>query len=75
MLTIPASALVTEPEKSSCVVIAGGKAARRAIQVGLSDVTRTEVISGLEGSEAVVKANAASLTDGQDVQIEQPAAK
>ena len=46
---------------------------RRPIEVGLSDGTRTEVVSGLAGGEAVVKANAASLADGQAVQVLEPA--
>jgi hypothetical protein len=33
------------------------------------------IVSGLTGSEAVVKANAASLIDGQSVQIAQPPTK
>ena len=32
-----------------------------------------EVLSGLDGSEAVVKANAASLIDGQTVSVADPA--
>ena len=75
MLTVPATAVVSEKDKSYCVAVVAGKAARRPIEVGLSDGTRTEVVSGLDGGEAVVKANAASLTDGQPVQIEQPTAK
>ena len=55
-----------------CVVVADGKAARRPVVLGLSDGTRTEIVSGLSGSEAVVKANAASLADGQPVQVVEP---
>jgi len=73
VLTVPATAIVTEQEKTSCVVVAGGQVARRPIQVGLSDGTRTEIVSGLDGSEAVVKANAASLTDRQPVEPVDPA--
>jgi HlyD family secretion protein len=73
--TVPTTAVVTENDQSYCVIVVEGKAVRRPIQAGLSDGTRTEVVSGLDGFEAVVKANAASLTDGQPVQIEQTAAK
>jgi multidrug efflux pump subunit AcrA (membrane-fusion protein) len=55
------------------VVALEGKAVRRPIEVGLSDGTLAEVVSGLDGSEAVVKANAASLTDGQPVAVSEPA--
>ena len=41
--------------------------------LGLNDGTHAEVVSGLSGGEAVVKANAASLADGQAVQVIEPA--
>jgi HlyD family secretion protein len=69
VLTIPTTAVLPEKDKASCFVVAGGKAVRRAIKTGLNDGTRTEVISGLEGSEAVVKAGAASLVDDQPVEV------
>jgi RND family efflux transporter MFP subunit len=69
VLTIPTSVVVKEKDQSYCVVIVSGKAVRRRIEVGLKDGTRTEVVSGLQGGEAVVKSNAASLTDGQPVDV------
>jgi RND family efflux transporter MFP subunit len=69
VLTIPTTAVLPEKDKASCFVVTGGKAVRRTIKTGLSDGTRTEVISGLEGSEAVVKAGAASLVDDQPVEV------
>ncbi len=73
VLTLPVTAVVGEPGKEYCVAIVAGKAARRPIRVGLSDGTRTEVVSGLDAGEALVKANAASLTDGQPVEVVGPA--
>ena len=73
VLTLPVTAVVSEPGKDYCVAVVAGKAARRPIQIGLSDGTQTEVVSGLDGREAVVKANAASLTDGQPVEVVDPA--
>jgi len=72
VLTIPTSAVLTEKDKAFCIVVADGKAVRKPIETGLSDGTRTEVLSGLEGVEAVVKANAASLIDGQPVKAIEP---
>ena len=69
VLTLPATAVVSEPGKDYCIAIVAGKALRRPIQVGLSEGTRTEVVSGLDGREAVVKAGAASLADGQPVEV------
>jgi RND family efflux transporter MFP subunit len=73
VLTIPATAVITEKEKSFCVVDAGGKAGRRRIELGLTDGTWVEVVSGLEEGEAVVKANSASLAEGQPVRPIEPA--
>ena len=75
VMTVPSSALVREKDKAFCVIVIAGKAVRRPIEVGLSDVTRTEVVSGLDGSEKVVKAFAAALADGQPVELIEPAAK
>jgi RND family efflux transporter MFP subunit len=71
-LTVPATAIVTEEGKSRCVVVVDGKAKRQPIEVGLSDGTRTEIVSGLKGNEVVAKANAGSLTDGQPVELVEP---
>lgn len=68
VLTIPSTAVVTDQDQRFCVVIVDGKAVRRPLEVGLSDGTRTEVVSGLKEGEQVVKANAASLSDGQTVE-------
>jgi RND family efflux transporter MFP subunit len=73
VLTIPATAVVKEKDKSYCVAVLSGKAVRRPIEIGLSDGTHTEIVSGLESGEAVVKANAASLADGQPVEVVDPA--
>jgi HlyD family secretion protein len=75
VLTVPTTAVVNEKDKSYCVAVVDGKAARCPIELGLNDGTRTEIVSGLNGGETVVKANPTSLTDGQPVRIEQPAVK
>jgi RND family efflux transporter MFP subunit len=72
VLTIPVTAVVSEQGKNYCVAVVAGKAVRRTIEVGLSDGTRTEVISGLQGDDEVVKASAASLTEGQAVAVIRP---
>jgi len=72
VLTVPTTAVFAEKDKAFCVVVADGKATRKPIETGLSDGTRTEVVSGLGGGEAVVKANAASLVEGQSVKAVEP---
>jgi HlyD family secretion protein len=68
VMTIPATAIVMEKDKASCFIVANGKAARRPIVTGLGDGKLTEVVSGLDGRESVVKAGASSLVDGQPVE-------
>jgi RND family efflux transporter MFP subunit len=75
VLTIPATALVREGSQVFCVTVRDGRATRRAIRMGLNDGTHAEILSGLDGGESVVKANAASLVDGQPVTPVAPAAK
>jgi RND family efflux transporter MFP subunit len=72
VLTVPSTAVVTEKETSYCVAVEDGKARRVPVRLGLSDGARTEVVSGLDGGEALVKANAASLTDGQPLEPIKP---
>jgi RND family efflux transporter MFP subunit len=68
-LTVPAKTIVEEDGKPRCVVVADGKAARRPVVLGLNYPTRAEVVSGLAAEDAVVKANAASLADGQPARL------
>jgi RND family efflux transporter MFP subunit len=74
VLTIPTTAVVQDKGKSFCVVVVDGKAVRRTIETGLSDGTRTEVTSRLDGSEEVVKASAGSIVEGQAVEVIKPEA-
>jgi RND family efflux transporter MFP subunit len=75
VLTIPTTAVVQDQNRTFCVVVSENKALRRPVVLGLSDGTRTEVASGLEGRELVVKANATSLSDGQALEVQSEAAK
>jgi RND family efflux transporter MFP subunit len=68
--TIPTTSVFKVQDAPFCVVVSDKKAIRRPVVLGLSDGTRTEIVSGLEGTELVVKANAASLSDGQPVEMQ-----
>jgi RND family efflux transporter MFP subunit len=71
--TVPATALVRDKDQSFCVTIADGRAKRRPVEVGLTDGSWTEVVSGLDAGDTVVKANAASIAEGQALEPVQPA--
>ena len=72
-LALPTSAILRDGEKVACVVVKDGRADRQSITVGLVDGPSTEVLSGLDGKELVVKANAGSLVKGQPVESSEPA--
>jgi HlyD family secretion protein len=71
-LTLPATALLKDGEKSYCVTVADGRARRREVFAGLVDGKRIEIVAGLDGGEDVVEANATSLVDGQAVEEVKP---
>jgi len=75
VLTVPSTAIVREDSRTFCVAVADGKAVRKPVSVGLEDGTRAEIRSGLQENEAVVKAYASSLADGQVVQFMESSAK
>jgi len=72
VLTVPATAVVSDAGKTFCVTVEDGHAKRREVKLGLSDGKRTEVVSGIGEGEMVVEANAASLTDGQAIAKNEP---
>jgi len=67
-LTLPAAAIIREGQNTFCCLVQDGKARRHPIQVGLRVGDDVEVLSGLEESQAVVLARAASLKPDQAVE-------
>ncbi len=73
-LSVPTSALVRQDSRPYCVAVTDGRAIRKPVVVGLDDGARAEILSGLQGTEAIVKVNASSLADGQSVAVIEPEA-
>jgi RND family efflux transporter MFP subunit len=71
VLTVPLTAVVKEKDGAYCMTLVSGQARRRPVTLGLTDLTLAEV-SGLDPSDAVVKSGAASLSDGQAVEVLTP---
>jgi RND family efflux transporter MFP subunit len=71
-LVVPSSAVVRQDARTYCVAVADGAAVRKPVVVGLDDGALAEILSGLQGTEAIVKSYAASLADGQAVSVIQP---
>lgn len=70
VLSLPRSAIVQMDGKpTSLIVNADGTIARRAIQTGIVTATDIEVVSGLDGSEDVISANANAFKEGQKVAL------
>jgi RND family efflux transporter MFP subunit len=74
VLSVPTSALVRQDSQTYCVAVVDGRAVHKPVVVGLDDGTRAEIRSGLQGNEAIVKAYASSLADGQSVAVIVPEA-
>lgn len=82
--TLPAAAVVTEGDRTFCYRVAGGKAVRTPLQVGLTggglvQVVKKQVQSpspgeeerweDVSGDEEVVASDPATLSDGQPVRV------
>jgi len=71
-VVIPKEAVVEREGRSVVFVVSGGKAEMRPVKVGLSDETRSEIVSGLRAGESVVVVGAQGLQDGDRVQVRDP---
>jgi multidrug efflux pump subunit AcrA (membrane-fusion protein) len=68
-LTVPKSAVVVKDGQSFCVsVTTDGSILRRPVQTGIRSATDVEILSGLDGTEDILTANAAAFSDGQKVE-------
>jgi RND family efflux transporter MFP subunit len=64
VLTLPATALLTERDRTFVYVVEDGKARKVEVTTGIDDGIRVEIVKGLQGTEAVVVAGASAVTDG-----------
>ena len=73
VLSVPKSAIVTKDGQTWCVAVtAEGTIQRKPVQTGIRSATEVEILSGLEGTEDLLIANAAAFSDGQRVERVQP---
>jgi len=66
---VPNISIVRRPVGEVVYVISNGIAEARVIQTGIYDGGRVEIVSGLDGNEAVATDGAAFLTDGVSVKL------
>jgi RND family efflux transporter MFP subunit len=70
VVLIPAAALVREGEETAVFVAMGDKAQRRPVQIGLTDGTNIEILSGVKAGEMVIVDGQAGLPDEAKITIE-----
>ena len=69
---LPLSAIVREGKQAFCWAVRDGKATRLPIGLGLQVGSDAEVVSGLNETDVVVQSPAASLHEGQPVEVAGP---
>jgi RND family efflux transporter MFP subunit len=67
VLTVPATALLTEGNKTFVFTARDGRAARTAIQTGLDDGIQVEVREGLDDSALVILAGKGLMSEGSPI--------
>jgi len=68
-LTIPAEALLTAPDGTTTVMVAGndGRAHQRDVKTGIRESGRVQVVNGLEAGERIVASGAYGLPDNSKI--------
>jgi multidrug efflux pump subunit AcrA (membrane-fusion protein) len=68
-LTIPAEALLTAPDGTTTVMVAGndGRAHQRDVRTGIREAGRVQVVNGLEAGERIVASGAYGLPDNRKI--------
>ena len=71
-LTVPASAVLTEPDGTTSVMVVGsdGRAHQRDVKIGVRQDNEVQVVSGLNSGERVVTVGAYGLPDNTPVQLQ-----
>jgi membrane fusion protein (multidrug efflux system) len=69
VVLVPAVAIVREGEQTAVFVASDGKARRRPVEIGLSDATHVEVLSGVKAGEMVIVDGQAGLPDDAAITV------
>lgn len=68
VLALPNSAVFEDGTQRYCVVVRKGRALKIPIRVGIADDAWTEILTGLDPTEQVVKSNPSGIPNGQAIQ-------
>jgi HlyD family secretion protein len=76
-LTVPAAAVLTEPDGTTSVMVIGddSRAHQRDVKTGVRQENQIQIVSGLKAGERVVTAGAYGLPDNTRVQLQAPPAQ
>ena len=69
VVLVPAVAIVREGEDAAVLVAIDSKAKRRAVEIGLSDGTNVEILSGVNAGEVVIVDGQAGLPDDAAIAV------
>ena len=75
VLSLPVTAVIRDGTKARCCAVVDGKITYRPIQLGIRSGDDVEVLSGIREDEVIVLTRAASLLEGQSVEVLPPVAK
>jgi HlyD family secretion protein len=67
-LVVPAAAVTTHENRPCVLVARDGKALRKRVVPGIASGDELEIVSGLDGDEAIIVAKGASVSEGQAVE-------
>ena len=70
VVLIPAPALMREGEETAVFVVAGDKAQRRPVEIGLSDGMHVEIVKGVKAGEMVIVDGQQGLPDGAPITMD-----
>jgi len=70
-VVVPKDALVDRGDHRVVFVVTDGQAEERVVEVGLTDRTRAEILSGVQANETVVVVGAQGLRDGDFVRVQE----
>ncbi|HEX6802872.1 MAG TPA: efflux RND transporter periplasmic adaptor subunit [Terriglobales bacterium] len=73
-LTVPSEALLTAPDGTTSVMVAGsdGRAHQRDVKAGIREGTRVQIVSGLQAGERIVASGAYGLPDNSKIAENSP---
>jgi membrane fusion protein (multidrug efflux system) len=66
---IPTDAILKEDEQTFVYIVSDGKALKKEVVTGISDVVRTEILMGLEPDQELIVAGYSNLRDGVPVTL------